>query len=139
SIPTIRHQFIAALALLLLFATHVNADSRGGALKGRAFIDPHAPTDGTDATAAINSAIDAANAACGGVVYLAKGTYTIQGDHLPSQGAVVLKSNVCLTCDGPVATILQLKDHMGSDVTGLVRTPVSTNVSELCIGDLPIE
>ena len=106
---------------------------------GRTSLNLQAPTDGTDATAAINSAIDATSAAGGGLVHLPAGTYTIQGHNLPSDGAVVLKSNVCLEGDGPGATILQLKDHMGADVTGLVRTPTAISVHDVCLRNLTID
>lgn len=54
----------------------------------------------TDDTAAIQSAIDAAYAAGGGLVYLQEGTYKLTSD-------LVLKNNVRLKGDGLPATVLQ--------------------------------
>jgi len=70
---------------------------------------PYSATgDGTtDDTSSINSAITAANAAGGGIVYVPEGTYVVTG--------VILKSNVVLRGSG-YNSVLKLKDTTTNDV-----------------------
>lgn len=142
-----RKQLVAlVIGLVIGLPTFAKAQIRGSVSRGapNIYIDASKPpynarANGSDATPAINAALNAANAAGGGVIYLPAGTYTIEGHGLPSVGAIVLKSNTCLIGAGKGVTILKLKDDMGSDVTGLVRTPTAVATSNICLKSLTID
>lgn len=76
----------------------------------------------TDDTAAIQATIDAAAAAGGGEVVLAAGTYIVSGGEEPSDGCLMLKSNVTLSGAGMGETVIKLADGSDTKVTGIVRS-----------------
>jgi parallel beta-helix repeat protein len=69
----------------------------------------------TDDTLAIQSAINTASAAGGGIVYVPAGTYIVTA-------SIELFSHTGLRGDGMGATVLKVKDEVGVDVIGVVRT-----------------
>lgn len=86
------------------------------------------PSGVQDSTAAINSAVTAAIAAGGGIVYLPPGTYL-------KSGAVNLSSNIVLKGAGKDITILKAKNNV-LDAAGIAFSNFSTNVY---IEDLTID
>lgn len=97
------------------------------------------PNDNIDDTAAIQAALDAAQAAGGGQVYLASGTYTISGSGKASDGALRVHSNTEFYGDGMGKTILKLADGWSSKITGLIRTPVNQVTEDVVIRDLTLD
>jgi len=93
----------------------------------------------TDSRAAINSAIDAAFNAGGGVVLLEAGTYIVTGTGTKSDGAIQVKTNVALKGKGLGVTIIKLQDTFGSAVTGLIRTPGAEVTRNVYVSDLTID
>ncbi|MBL8583715.1 MAG: right-handed parallel beta-helix repeat-containing protein [Rhizobiaceae bacterium] len=93
----------------------------------------------TDDTAAIQRALDAAEAAGGGVVVLSKGTFIVSGTGEASDGALRIASNVTLAGAGMGDTTIKLRDGNSGDVTGIVRTESSQVTHDVVIRDLTID
>jgi hypothetical protein len=98
----------------------------------------------TDDTVAIQNAVNAANAAGGGTVYLPAGTYGINGATGPFStfnanhgGGVALVANVRLTGDGVGVTVLKNISNLWRMVIG-IRGGDNIGISNLTIdGDWP--
>jgi len=96
--------------------------------------------------AAIDAAIKAANAAYlnnpqGGqvIVQLAKGTYSVTGDHEnPSKGGVELLSGVALVGAGMGETVIRLENGFNDRINGIVRTAL-TDVTNVSVSNLTID
>ncbi|PAU63475.1 glycosyl hydrolase family 28-related protein [Pseudomonas sp. PICF141] len=93
----------------------------------------------TDDTAAIQSAIDAAAAAGGGQVYLPTGTYIVSGGEEPSDGCLMLKSNVYLYGDGMGATTVKVADGSDTKITGVIRSAYGEETHDFGVSNLTID
>lgn len=93
----------------------------------------------TDDTAAIQSALDAAEAAGGGTVVLSAGTYIVSSSGTASDGALRVGSNVTLAGAGMGDTTIKLRDGSSGDVTGIVRTHSGDVTHDVVIRDLTID
>lgn len=88
------------------------------------------PTGATDCTATIQAAVDAADAAGGGVVYFPTGTYLLVGQYTPITNnsrltdGVTLKSNISFVGDGN-QSIIKLADNCCYAFTGRFRQNVT--------------
>lgn len=87
---------------------------------------------------AIQSAIDAAHAAGGGVVYIPPGTFGIAASP-DGYGSIHVDSNVYLQGAGMGATVLRLVDGHEGTVTGLVRSPWGEETTNWGVADLTID
>lgn len=96
--------------------------------------------DGThDDKTAIQAAVDAANAAGGGTVYLPTGTYAVSGNSNPAHGSVRLRDNVTMQGDGMGSTTVKLIDGWSSKVTGIIRTFSGVVNHDITLRDLTID
>jgi len=93
----------------------------------------------TDDTAAIQSAIDAAAAAGGGQVYIPTGTYIVSGGEEPSDGCLMLKSNVYLYGDGMGATTVKVADGSDTKITGVIRSAYGEQTHDFGVSNLTID
>lgn len=93
---------------------------------------------GVDNRAAIQAAIDAAEAAGGGLVYLPSGIYGIAPD-VRDDGVIQLKDNVFLMGDGIGESVLRLMDGTDHKIVGIVRSPWGGNTDNWGIADLTID
>lgn len=93
----------------------------------------------TDDTAAIQSAIDAAAAAGGGQVYVPTGTYIVSGGVEPSDGCLMLKSNVYLYGDGMGATTVKVADGSDTKITGVIRSAYGEETHDFGVSKLTID
>ncbi|UVL01136.1 M10 family metallopeptidase C-terminal domain-containing protein [Pseudomonas sp. B21-048] len=93
----------------------------------------------TDDTAAIQSAIDAAAAAGGGQVYMPTGTYIVSGGEEPSDGCLMLKSNVYLYGDGMGATTVKVADGSDTKITGIIRSAYGEETHDFGVSNLTID
>ncbi|AQX64874.1 glycosyl hydrolase family 28-related protein [Pseudomonas syringae pv. actinidiae] len=93
----------------------------------------------TDDTAAIQATIDAAAAAGGGEVVLAAGTYIVSGGEEPSDGCLMLKSNVTLSGAGMGETIIKLADGSDTKVTGIVRSAYGEETHDFGMKNLTLD
>ncbi|WP_052469397.1 glycosyl hydrolase family 28-related protein [Pseudomonas massiliensis] len=93
----------------------------------------------TDDTAAIQAAIDAAAAAGGGQVYIPSGTYIVSGGEEPSDGCLMLQSNVYMYGDGMGETTLKLADGSDQDITGIVRSAYGEETHDFGLSNLTID
>ncbi|WP_431480920.1 putative Ig domain-containing protein [Pseudomonas thivervalensis] len=93
----------------------------------------------TDDTAAIQSAIDAAAAAGGGQVYMPTGTYIVSGGEEPSDGCLMLKSNVYLYGDGMGDTTVKLADGSDTKITGIIRSAYGEETHDFGVSNLTID
>ena len=93
----------------------------------------------TDDTAAIQAALDAAEAAGGAVVRLEAGTYVVSGSGKASAGCLQIGSNVVLAGDGQDETVIKLADGSRGDITGIIRTPSSQVTGNVAIRDMTID
>lgn len=87
---------------------------------------------------AIQSAIDAAHAAGGGVVYIPPGTFGIAASP-DGYGSIHVDSNVYLQGAGMGDTVLRLVDGHEGTVTGLVRSPWGEETVNWGVADLTID
>ncbi|ANI60505.1 M10 family metallopeptidase C-terminal domain-containing protein [Pseudomonas sp. GR 6-02] len=93
----------------------------------------------TDDTAAIQRAIDAAAAAGGGQVYVPTGTYIVSGGVEPSDGCLMLKSNVYLYGDGMGATTVKVADGSDTKITGVIRSAYGEETHDFGVSKLTID
>ncbi|KQV16733.1 mannuronan epimerase [Pseudomonas sp. Root329] len=93
----------------------------------------------TDDTAAIQSAIDAAAAAGGGQVYVPTGTYIVSGGEEPSDGCLMLKSNVYLYGDGMGKTTVKVADGSDTKITGVIRSAYGEETHDFGVSNLTID
>ncbi|KJZ33757.1 M10 family metallopeptidase C-terminal domain-containing protein [Pseudomonas fluorescens] len=93
----------------------------------------------TDDTAAIQSAIDAAAAAGGGQVYIPTGTYIVSGGEEPSDGCLMLKSNVYLYGDGMGKTTVKVADGSDTKITGVIRSAYGEETHDFGVSNLTID
>ncbi|WP_223488583.1 M10 family metallopeptidase C-terminal domain-containing protein [Pseudomonas sp. A-RE-19] len=93
----------------------------------------------TDDTAAVQSAIDAAAAAGGGQVYMPTGTYIVSGGAEPSDGCLMLKSNVYLYGDGMGATTVKVADGSDTKITGIIRSAYGEETHDFGVSNLTID
>jgi len=93
----------------------------------------------SDDTAAIQAAIDAAYVAGGGTVYLPAGEYRVSGGEEPSDGCLMLKSNVYLVGAGMGETVIKLVDGSDQKITGLVRSAYGEETSNFGMSDLTLD
>jgi len=93
----------------------------------------------TDDTAAIQSAIDAAAAAGGGQGYIPTGTYIVSGGEEPSDGCLMLKSNVYLYGDGMGATTVKVADGSDTKITGVIRSAYGEQTHDFGVSNLTID
>jgi len=93
----------------------------------------------TDDTAAIQNAIDAAAAAGGGQVYMPTGTYIVSGGEEPSDGCLMLKSNVHLYGDGMGATTVKVVDGSDTKITGVIRSAYGEQTHDFGVSNLTID
>ncbi|MBL0845222.1 putative Ig domain-containing protein [Pseudomonas mediterranea] len=93
----------------------------------------------TDDTAAIQAAIDAAAAAGGGEVYVPAGTYIVSGGEEPSDGCLMLKSNVHLYGDGMGETTVKVADGSDTKITGVIRSAYGEETHDFGISQLTID
>jgi Ca2+-binding RTX toxin-like protein len=92
-----------------------------------------------DDTSAIQAAINAANAAGGGDVYMSAGTYIVTGNNnMNSSGAIRILNNVNLYGDGMGLTEIKVKDGWDGTMTGIVRTPFGVVTHDYSIRDLTL-
>ncbi|KRA96200.1 mannuronan epimerase [Pseudomonas sp. Root68] len=93
----------------------------------------------TDDTAAIQNAINAAAAAGGGQVYMPTGTYIVSGGEEPSDGCLMLKSNVYLYGDGMGATTVKVADGSDTKITGVIRSAYGEQTHDFGVSNLTID
>src|SRR5436853_5931734 len=93
----------------------------------------------TDDTAAIQHAIDAAAAAGGGQVYAPSGTYIVSAGEEPSDGCLMLKSNVHLYGDGMGETTIKVADGSDTKITGVIRSAYGEETHDFGISQLSID
>ncbi|CAN7492838.1 M10 family metallopeptidase C-terminal domain-containing protein [Pseudomonas sp. GL-B-26] len=93
----------------------------------------------TDDTAAIQSAINAAAAAGGGQVYMPTGTYIVSGGEEPSDGCLMLKSNVYLYGDGMGETTVKVADGSDTKITGIIRSAYGEETHDFGVSNLTID
>ncbi|HEY9218735.1 MAG TPA: right-handed parallel beta-helix repeat-containing protein [Phenylobacterium sp.] len=89
---------------------------------------------------AIQAAVNAANAAGGGVVYLPPGTYGIGNGALNQTDAgVQLYSNITLRGEGQGVSTLMVLPGNNADLTGMVRTPYGQPVHDVVVENLTLD
>ncbi|HJR27849.1 MAG TPA: glycoside hydrolase family 55 protein, partial [Pseudomonas sp.] len=93
----------------------------------------------TDDTAAIQSAIDAAAVAGGGQVYMPTGTYIVSAGAEPSDGCLMLKSNVYLYGDGMGVTNVKVADGSDTKITGVIRSAYGEETHDFGVSNLTID
>ncbi|SEI08626.1 type I secretion C-terminal target domain (VC_A0849 subclass) [Pseudomonas asplenii] len=93
----------------------------------------------TDDTAAIQQAIDAAAAAGGGQVYAPSGTYIVSAGEEPSDGCLMLKSNVHLYGDGMGETTIKVADGSDTKITGIIRSAYGEETHDFGVSQLSID
>ena len=93
----------------------------------------------TDDTAAIQSAIDAAAAAGGGQVYVPPGTFIVSGGEEPSDGCLMLKSNVHMYGDGMGVSNIKVADGSDTKITGIVRSAYGEETHDFGLSNLTLD
>lgn len=93
----------------------------------------------TDDTAAIQQAIDAAAAAGGGQVYIPPGTYIVTGGEEPSDGCLMLKSNVYMYGDGMGVSNIKVADGSDTKITGIVRSAYGEETHDFGLSNLTLD
>eukprot|EP01030_Chromulinospumella_sphaerica_P007563 gene7563-7393_t len=85
------------------------------------------------------SAIDAAAAAGGGQVYMPAGTYIVSAGTEPSDGCLMLKSNVYLYGDGMGVTNVKVADGSDTKITGVIRSAYGEETHDFGVSNLTID
>lgn len=100
-----------------------------------------APPSGVAATdtTTIQTALDTAVTAGGGIVQLQPGTYLIQAPGTASSGGVRAGNNTTLAGYGIGVTTLQVVAGTSAAITGVVRTPNGQQNSKVTVRDLTID
>lgn len=93
----------------------------------------------TDDTAAIQAAIDAAAAAGGGEVYVPPGTYIVTAGEEPSDGCLMLKSNVHMYGDGMGVSNIKVADGSDTKITGVIRSAYGEETHDFGLSNLTID
>lgn len=93
----------------------------------------------TDDTAAIQNAIDAAAAAGGGQVYVPPGTYIVSGGEEPSDGCLMLQSNVYMYGDGMGVSNIKVADGSDTKITGVIRSAYGEETHDFGLSNLTID
>lgn len=93
----------------------------------------------SDDTAAIQQAIDAAAAAGGGQVYVPPGTYIVSGGEEPSDGCLMLKSNVYMYGDGMGVSNIKVADGSDTKITGVIRSAYGEETHDFGLSNLTID
>jgi parallel beta-helix repeat protein len=93
----------------------------------------------TDDTAAIQQAIDAAAAAGGGQVYVPPGTYIVTGGEEPSDGCLMLKSNVYMYGDGMGVSNIKVADGSDTKITGIIRSAYGEETHDFGLSNLTLD
>jgi len=103
-------------------------------------MDYGATGDGvTNDTAAIQAAVNAAEAAGGGEVYVPPGTYIVSGDGDASDGCIMLYSNISLVGAGEGTTTIKLQDGSTQDISGIIRDESGVPQSNISISNFTID
>lgn len=92
-----------------------------------------------DNRTAIQSAVDAAAAAGGGLVYVPPGTYGITASPAGGNGGIYLKGNVFLIGDGIGQTTLRVMDGWSGPLTGIVRSPPGVEKNNYGVADITLD
>ncbi|MEG5263024.1 putative Ig domain-containing protein [Pseudomonas sp. JDS28PS106] len=93
----------------------------------------------TDDTAAIQQAIDAAAAAGGGQVYVPPGTWIVSGGEEPSDGCLMLKSNVYMYGDGMGVSNIKVADGSDTKITGIIRSAYGEETHDFGLSNLTLD
>jgi parallel beta-helix repeat protein len=93
----------------------------------------------TDDTAAIQSAIDAAQAAGGGTVFVPTGTFIVSAGEEPSDGCLMLKSNVYMEGAGAGLTTVKVADGSNTKITGVIRSAYGEETHDFGLSNLTID
>ncbi len=93
----------------------------------------------TDDTAAIQKAIDAAAAAGGGQVYIPPGTFIVSGGEEPSDGCLMLKSNVYMYGDGMGVSNIKVADGSDTKITGIIRSAYGEETHDFGLSNLTLD
>ncbi len=92
-----------------------------------------------DNRVAIQSAVDAAAAAGGGLVYVPAGTYGITGAPSHGNGGIYLKENVFLMGDGMGQSSLRVMDGWNGPLTGIVRSAPGVEKDNYGLADITLD
>lgn len=93
----------------------------------------------TDDTAAMQAAIDAASAAGGGTVFVPTGTYIVSAGEEPSDGCLMLKSNVHMEGEGAGKTTVKVADGSDTKITGVIRSAYGEETHDFGLSNLTID
>jgi parallel beta-helix repeat protein len=93
----------------------------------------------TDDTAAIQNAIDAAAAAGGGQVYVPPGTYIVTAGEEPSDGCLMLQSNVYMYGDGMGVSNIKVADGSDTKITGINRSAYGEETHDFGLSNLTLD
>jgi parallel beta-helix repeat protein len=93
----------------------------------------------TDDTAAMQAAIDAASAAGGGTVFVPTGTFIVSAGEEPSDGCLMLKSNVYMEGAGAGKTTVKVADGSDTKITGVIRSAYGEETHDFGLSNLTID
>ncbi|MBA1244042.1 putative Ig domain-containing protein [Pseudomonas japonica] len=93
----------------------------------------------TDDTAAIQATIDAAAAAGGGTVFVPTGTFIVSAGEEPSDGCLMLKSNVYMEGAGAGKTTVKVADGSDTKITGVIRSAYGEETHDFGLSNLTID
>ncbi|MBA1291394.1 glycoside hydrolase family 55 protein, partial [Pseudomonas japonica] len=93
----------------------------------------------TDDTAAIQATIDAAAAAGGGTVFVPTGTFIVSAGEEPSDGCLMLKSNVYMEGAGAGLTTVKVADGSDTKITGVIRSAYGEETHDFGLSNLTID
>ncbi|WP_225774665.1 putative Ig domain-containing protein [Pseudomonas sp. Marseille-Q5115] len=93
----------------------------------------------TDDTAAMQACIDAAAAAGGGTVFVPSGTFIVSAGEEPSDGCLMLKSNVHMEGEGAGKTTVKVADGSDTKITGVIRSAYGEETHDFGLSNLTID